>query len=170
MFVAFVAISQTDVHVLIYSSSVRNAVATLTKTPITLEVLYGNQLTIICTIEGGSRPDYLKLSSTSATIAEFTSANITSVTSKTDNSVTYIHQTTAKYTDTSTYTCLGKNKAKGGAETEDSKTVQVIVGKYYIVKKSPSSLKVFSKCIFLLIFLRGGGGGGPRQIFLENQI
>ena len=162
MFRALVIISLNDFHVLIYSSSVRNAVTTLTKTPITLEVLHDDQLTINCTIEGGRRPDYLKLSSTSATIVEFTSANITSVTSKTDNSVTYIHQTTAKYTDTSTYTCLGKNKAKGGVETEDSKTVQVIVGKFYIVKKSPSSLKVFSTCIFLLIFLTNS--------FLPNQL
>ena len=131
-----------DFHVLIYSSSVKNAVAILTKTPITLEVLYGNQLTINCTIEGGRRPDYLKLSSTTATIAEFNS-DMSTVTSKTDNSVTYIHQTTAKYTDTSTSTCLGKNKAKGGVETEDSKTVQVIVGKFLIVKKSLLVLKSF---------------------------
>ena len=121
----------------------KNAVATLTKTPITLEVLYDDQLTINCTIEGGRRPDYLNLSSTSAIIAEFDS-DMSTVTSKTDNSVTYLYQRTAKYTDTSIYTCLGKNKAKGGEETEDSKTVQVIVGKFYIVTKYLASFKKLS--------------------------
>ena len=141
---ALVNISHTNVHVLIYISSVKNAVTTVTKTPTTLEVLHGSQLTINCTIEGGRRPDYLKLNSTTATIVEFTSANITSVTSKTDNSVTYLYQQTAKYTDTSTYTCLGKNKAKGGVEREDSKTIKVIVGKFSIVKKSLASFKMLS--------------------------
>ena len=149
---ALVTISP-NVHVLIYISSVKNAVATLTKTPLTLEVLHGSQLTINCTIEGGRRPDFLKLSSTASIIAEFDS-DMSTVTSKTDNSVTYIHQTTAKYTDTSTYTCLGKNKAKGGVETEDSKTVQVIVGKFSVVKTFLASFKSFLyKYIFFLIFL-----------------
>ena len=104
---------------------------TVTISPSVTEVPYGGDFTLSCTAEGGRTPHILQVMLRGKYLVNYNTDKGTDVNdiTKSGHEVTYKKDIKGvDYTNDGTYNCIAKNKAKGGVEKSDTKTLAITIG------------------------------------------